>query len=294
MFFVGSIRQRKEGCALELTDNREIAEKQKNMQMMLNKKSHLANATMQLVRNVNQAPVNFIFDGTGTKTAPIGAGQTNPVGRSAWPNQMIADNLITHANNNAMYQSGHQVAHRFGGSDNGDNVAAWPDIQEAAYSIEEDRIDQGLAAPRINETGILNVTTGYRNAGIVLTDMVNACYGASNAHLQTTGNWDNLNPNSLVVHPLVAPPQNTIEAALQNKFNTQQYGMTDANVAETVTMNYAAQNAGIANNARSFNYNNNAIPLPTWTNTALTWQGYLLANRPPVIQEGGNRFRLAR
>ncbi|WP_152554011.1 hypothetical protein [Endozoicomonas elysicola] len=273
--------------------------RRKNIQMIINSlntsRSEIANNDpIQLIRNVTHDTVNFTFDGTGAKTRPAPPGTpTNPIGRSAWPNQMIAANLITGTNNNGMYQSGHQIAHRFNGSDVGDNVAAWPDNQETAYSVEENKIDMGLAANRVNEHGKLSVTTGYYASKLVLYEMVDECLDAMRAHLQTQANWDNLNAGSANAHPPSQPTDAELLEGLTNLFNTQQYQVTDDNVANTVKMKYEAKNGSKVNAARSFEYSDYSIDLPTWTTNQLHWRNYLLQNKPR-ISVGGENFRLER
>lgn len=240
------------------------------------------NKTMQFLRMVTHPEVNFNFDGAGTKTNPPGGGATNPIGRSAWPNLMIAANLITHANNTAIYQSGHQIAHRFGGADDGDNVVAWPDNQEASHSVGENRIDQGPVLNRVNEHGKLKVTTGFYDANTVLPLMINQCLDTMRAHFQNLGNWDNLNPNSVNPHPVTAPTDEQLYSALETRFNTQQYQVTDNHVAYSVAFNYEAKVGANINQARSFSYSNYGIDLPDWSNNPAHWLTYLLLNKPRV------------
>jgi hypothetical protein len=251
------------------------------------------NKTMQFLRMVTHPEVNFNFDGAGTKINPPGGGATNPIGRSAWPNLMITANLITHANNTAIYQSGHQIAHRFGGADDGDNVAAWPDNQEASHSLEENRIDQGPALNRVNEHGKLKVTTGFYDANTVLPLMINQCLDTMRAHFQNVGNWDNLNSNSANLHPAMAPTDDQLYTALEARFNTQQYQVTDRHVASSVALNYEARVGANINQARSFNYSNYGIDLPDWSNNQAHWLPYLLLNKPRVII-GNENFQLER
>lgn len=177
--------------------NRLLNAKDNTLQLSSNEKNSQANEVFQLYRSVTHPKVNFTFDNKGDKTYPGQFGATAPIARSHWPNEMIANNLITHDNNDAMYQSGHQIAHRFGGADDDDNVAAWPDRQEAVHSTYEDRIDFGNDNDaRKNEHGELSVKTGYHSANTLVNEMADVCLEQDKAELTNTANWDNLNAGS--------------------------------------------------------------------------------------------------
>lgn len=264
------------------------------------KHNHASTAPVQMVRTV-ASTANFTFDNAGVKTAPAN-NDSDPIARSAWVNEMIGLNLITHANNDAIYKSGHQVAARFGGSNAGDNIAAWPDRIEAAYSTEEDRVDGGAAnmhgvnpePTRADETGVLTVTTNYQNADVLVDSMVTAAWTALAGPLALQTNWRNLNPGAdpAVVNPPNAPTQATVGPALKARFRTQQQQVSDSNLAESTSIGYAATNLAGPNPARSFAAATGAIALPTWTATAATWTTFLQvpANKPR-IQDGAN-YRL--
>lgn len=223
---------------------------------------------VQRLRAVNHPPVAFQFDATGKRVVPpIGAGETNPIGRSTWMNQVIGKGLIV-PNGYANYVSGHQIAHRFGGADAGDNVAAWPDPVETAYSAEEDKIDSDPAflVNRLNDTGILTVSSSYQDAGKVVGEMADACYGAVQNQLDDMNNWHNLNPKGNP-HPQNLTQQ-TIKDAIKKKENTQQYKVTDSHVAEGVDFSYQSA----VNAAWQVKYQQNNIPTPAWTQAANVWE----------------------
>lgn len=222
---------------------------------------------VQLLRAVAHAPVNFTFDAAGIRTAPKVKGGTNPIGRSAWMNQVIGEGLIV-PNGYANYVSGHQIAHRFGGADAGDNVAAWPDPVETAYSAEEDKIDSDPAflAKRLNDTGTLTVSSSYQDAGKIVGEMADACYGAAQNKLDDMDNWHNLNPKGNL-HPQNLTPQ-IIKNAIVRQENTQQYKVTDSHVAEGVDFSYQSA----VNAAWQVKYQQNNIPTPDWKQDTAIWE----------------------
>jgi len=128
---------------------------------------------------------------------------------------MITANLITHANNTAIYQSGHQVAHRFGVNDKNDNVAAWPDLIESAYSVKENEIDQGSAADRYDEAGTIDVETIYQDSEVVLNAMVDACFASVSGFLTTATNWNNLKTVPINANPTTAPDASIVKPVLK-------------------------------------------------------------------------------
>jgi len=246
-------------------------------------------------RRANNQTVDFEFDNLGARTNPPGgAGATNPDNRVRWLNPLINDNILTHGNLTANYQSGHQIAHRWHGADNGDNVVAWTDNQETTYGQKEDHIDMGNANDRKDEKGTLTVNSTIRDDANLIPGMVAKCLdNLWDPYIKTKANWKPLWPANPAATPPTAINKADVTTRLENNFNTQQYRDTAKTyMSQQVVFDYAAKKpdgkgAYVANAPRSLNYDSGAIALPTWQNDVAGWKGQI-SQKTVQIKDAGN------